>query len=60
MMICRRSLMIATTAVLATFAFVGTAQAWEPNKPFDFIVTADKGSGVDQIARLILGFSESR
>ncbi len=39
-------------SVIATGA-TGTAQAWEPNKPVDFVIMAGKGGGADKMARLM-------
>ena len=40
-------------AALASLAFSGLAQAWEPKKPVDFIIMAGKGGGADKMARLM-------
>mgnify|MGYP000539521322 CR=1 FL=1 len=32
---------------------VGSAQAWEPKKPVEFVVMADKGGGADKAVRFI-------
>lgn len=37
----------------------GTASAWEPNKPIDFIIMAGKGGGADKMARLMQAIVES-
>jgi putative tricarboxylic transport membrane protein len=42
-------------AAVATFAAFGTAHAWEPSKPVEFVVPAGTGGGADQMARLIQG-----
>ena len=47
---------IAMTAALAgAFALggVGAAQAWEPTKPIEFVVTSGAGGGTDNFARVI-------
>ena len=36
----------------------GTAAAWEPNKPIDFIIMAGKGGGADKMARLLQAIIE--
>jgi len=36
----------------------GTASAWEPNKPIDFIIMAGKGGGADKMARLMQAIIE--
>jgi len=41
-------------AVVLT-GLLGTAGAWEPSKPVEFIVPAGTGGGADQMARLIQG-----
>jgi tripartite-type tricarboxylate transporter receptor subunit TctC len=42
-------------AAVATFAAFGTAHAWEPSKPVEFVIPAGTGGGADQMARLIQG-----
>ncbi len=37
----------------------GMAQAWEPNKPIDFVIMAGKGGGADKMARLMQAIVES-
>ncbi len=37
----------------------GTAAAWEPTKPIDFIIMAGKGGGADKMARLMQAIVES-
>src|SRR5437870_8741710 len=39
-------------------AVPGTAVAWEPTKPVEFVVPAGTGGGADQMARLIAGLAE--
>jgi putative tricarboxylic transport membrane protein len=39
-------------------AVVGSAAAWEPNKPIDFIIMAGKGGGADKMARLMQAIVE--
>ena len=36
----------------------GTAAAWEPTKPIDFIIMAGKGGGADKMARLMQAIVE--
>jgi len=43
---------------LAVGAFSGTAHAWEPRKPIDFVIMAGAGGGADQIARFIQSVAE--
>jgi putative tricarboxylic transport membrane protein len=44
-----------TTALVGAFAFsgVGAAQAWQPTKPIEFVVTSGAGGGTDNFARMI-------
>jgi tripartite-type tricarboxylate transporter receptor subunit TctC len=44
----------ALTAV-AALGFTGSAAAWEPSKPVEFVVPAGTGGGADQMARLLQG-----
>lgn len=46
--------LVAAAALVAPFA----AQAWEPQKPVEFIIPAGTGGGADQMARLITGLAE--
>lgn len=45
-------------AALSVMALTGAAQAWEPNKPVDFVIMAGAGGGADQIARFIQSVAE--
>jgi putative tricarboxylic transport membrane protein len=47
----------ASAAILAT---PGTAVAWEPQKPVEFIIMAGTGGGADQLARLLQGLIEQK
>ena len=49
----RRFVMAASAAVIGLASLGGTAHAWEPNKPIDFVIMAGAGGGADQIARFI-------
>ena len=49
--------MVGATA-LAVTSFAGLAQAFEPNKPVDFIIMAGKGGGADKMARLMQAIIE--
>jgi putative tricarboxylic transport membrane protein len=49
---------IVATAALGLLTLSGTAQAWEPNKPIDFVIMAGAGGGADQIARFIQSVAE--
>ncbi|UZF92134.1 Bug family tripartite tricarboxylate transporter substrate binding protein [Bosea sp. NBC_00550] len=44
-----------TVALAGAFALggVGAAQAWEPTKPIEFVVTSGAGGGTDNFARVI-------
>jgi putative tricarboxylic transport membrane protein len=42
-------------AALGALLLAGTAQAWEPTKPVEFVVPAGTGGGADQMARFIQG-----
>ena len=47
---------IAISAVFAgalTLGGIGAAQAWEPTKPIEFVVTSGAGGGTDNFARII-------
>ncbi len=49
---------LAGAIALAT-TFTGTiAEAWEPNKPIDFVIMAGAGGGADQIARFLQSVAE--
>ncbi len=49
------AILAAGTLVLAAgvLAFSGSALAWEPKKPVDFVIMAGKGGGADKMARLM-------
>ena len=49
---------LATLAGAAAFAIAGTAMAWEPKKPIDFVIMAGKGGGADKMARLMQAIVE--
>ncbi|POR51344.1 Bug family tripartite tricarboxylate transporter substrate binding protein [Bosea psychrotolerans] len=44
-----------TAALVGAFALggIGTAQAWQPTKPIEFVVTSGAGGGTDNFARVI-------
>jgi len=42
-------------AAAALMGLLGTASAWEPSKPVEFVVPAGTGGGADQMARMIQG-----
>jgi putative tricarboxylic transport membrane protein len=45
----RRLIMAAGAAAIGFAGFAGSAQAWEPNKPIDFVIMAGKGGGADKM-----------
>lgn len=45
-------------AAMGTSLLAGVAQAFEPNKPIDFIIMAGKGGGADKMARLMQAIIE--
>ncbi|MCB2134387.1 MAG: tripartite tricarboxylate transporter substrate binding protein [Rhodobacteraceae bacterium] len=47
-------------AALGLMTLTGTAQAWEPNKPIDFVIMAGAGGGADQIARFLQSVAEKK
>jgi putative tricarboxylic transport membrane protein len=51
---------IVGTAALGFMALTGAAQAWEPNKPIDFVIMAGAGGGADQIARFLQSVAEKK
>jgi putative tricarboxylic transport membrane protein len=48
------TLLVSAGMVLAPLA----AQAWEPNKPIEFVIMAGKGGGADKMARLMQSIVE--
>lgn len=44
---------VVAAGLAASFAFAGAAQAWEPTKPVEFVVTSGPGGGTDNFARVI-------
>ncbi|MFK7889745.1 MAG: hypothetical protein AB8B63_02930, partial [Granulosicoccus sp.] len=55
----RKSLFAAVAAtVIGATGLAGTAHAWEPTKPIDFVIMAGAGGGADQIARFIQSVAE--
>ncbi|MEM7684083.1 MAG: Bug family tripartite tricarboxylate transporter substrate binding protein [Paracoccaceae bacterium] len=49
---------LALVAGAAAFAVAGSAMAWEPKKPIDFVIMAGKGGGADKMARLMQAIVE--
>ncbi|HUS55776.1 MAG TPA: tripartite tricarboxylate transporter substrate binding protein, partial [Thermohalobaculum sp.] len=58
MVLTRRMMMAAGAAVIGFAGLAGTAQAWEPVKPIEFVIMAGAGGGADQIARFIQSVAE--
>jgi tripartite-type tricarboxylate transporter receptor subunit TctC len=53
-------MMAAGAAVIGFAGLAGTAQAWEPNKPIDFVIMAGAGGGADQMARFFQAVVEEQ
>jgi tripartite-type tricarboxylate transporter receptor subunit TctC len=51
---------LAGAVALGLMAFAGPANAWEPNKPVDFVIMAGAGGGADQIARFLQSVAEKK
>ena len=51
---------VAGVAALGLMSLSGAAQAWEPNKPVDFVIMAGAGGGADQIARFLQSVAEKK
>jgi tripartite-type tricarboxylate transporter receptor subunit TctC len=49
---------LAGAVALGLTTMAGTAQAWEPTKPVDFVIMAGAGGGADQIARFLQSVAE--
>ncbi|MFQ5564748.1 MAG: Bug family tripartite tricarboxylate transporter substrate binding protein [Paracoccaceae bacterium] len=58
MALTRRLIMAAGAAAIGFAGLAGTAQAWEPNKPINFVIMAGKGGGADKMARLMQAIVE--
>ncbi|MEM7170851.1 MAG: tripartite tricarboxylate transporter substrate-binding protein [Pseudomonadota bacterium] len=54
----RRVMIAASAAVIGLAGLTTAAQAWEPNKPIDFVIMAGKGGGADKMARLMQAIVE--
>ncbi|RDJ23215.1 tripartite tricarboxylate transporter substrate binding protein [Bosea caraganae] len=48
-----KNLCIAAGLAAASVSFAGAAQAWQPTKPVEFVVTSGPGGGTDNFARVI-------
>ena len=55
-----KSSKIVSAAALGLMTFAGAAQAWEPNKPVDFVIMAGAGGGADQIGRFLQSVAEKK
>ena len=54
-----RRLMVAfSAAAFGVTALAGSAAAWEPRKPIEFVIMAGKGGGADRMARLMQAIAE--
>jgi putative tricarboxylic transport membrane protein len=51
---------LAGAFALGIMTMSSAAQAWEPNKPIDFVIMAGAGGGADQIARFIQSVAEKK
>jgi putative tricarboxylic transport membrane protein len=51
---------LAGAVALGMMTLSGPAQAWEPNKPVDFVIMAGAGGGADQIARFLQSVAEKK
>jgi putative tricarboxylic transport membrane protein len=51
---------LAGAVALGAMTLSGPAQAWEPNKPIDFVIMAGAGGGADQIARFLQSVAEKK
>jgi tripartite-type tricarboxylate transporter receptor subunit TctC len=51
-------MMAAGAAAIGFSGLAGTAQAWEPNKPINFVIMAGKGGGADKMSRLMQAIVE--
>ena len=48
-----------SAAIVCAGLMAGTASAFEPNKPVDFVIMAGKGGGADKMARLMQSIVEA-
>jgi putative tricarboxylic transport membrane protein len=48
-----RMMGVVVCSLVMLFIVIGTADAWQPNKPVEFVVPAGSGGGADQMARFI-------
>jgi putative tricarboxylic transport membrane protein len=48
-----RMMGVVVCSLVMLFITIGTADAWQPNKPVEFVVPAGSGGGADQMARFI-------
>ena len=54
----RRAAIAVGAALIGATGLSGAAQAWEPNKPIDFVIMAGQGGGADKMARLMQAIVE--
>jgi putative tricarboxylic transport membrane protein len=50
---CFRRMVVFICVLVFCFFSIGIADAWQPNKPVEFVVPAGSGGGADQMARFI-------
>ena len=50
---CFRGWVVFISFLMFCFFYIGIADAWQPNKPVEFVVPAGSGGGADQMARFI-------
>jgi putative tricarboxylic transport membrane protein len=48
-----RMMEVVVCSLVMLFITMGTAAAWQPNRPIEFVVPAGSGGGADQMARFI-------
>jgi putative tricarboxylic transport membrane protein len=48
-----RMMGVVVCSLVMMFITIGTADAWQPNRPVEFVVPAGSGGGADQMARFI-------
>ena len=48
-----RMMGVVVCSLMMLFIAIGTADAWQPNRPVEFVVPAGSGGGADQMARFI-------
>jgi putative tricarboxylic transport membrane protein len=48
-----RMIEVVVCSLVMLFGTIGTAAAWQPNRPVEFVVPAGSGGGADQMARFL-------